>query len=66
MIEIQTKGEVREKKPVRVYYCTECGGYHLTSAAMDKKQKNKILKRKAAAVIRAAQHWTKRKGWEIE
>jgi hypothetical protein len=64
LAEIQTKGEDREKKPVRVYSCNECGGYHLTSSALDKKQQKQIMKSKAAGVRNAADKWMKRKGWQ--
>jgi hypothetical protein len=63
LAEIQTKGEVREKKPARVYFCNECGGYHLTSAALTKKQQSKLLKEKNATVRHIANEWAIRKGW---
>ena len=63
MHEIQTKGEVREKQPIREYYCSECGGYHLTSTKMSDKKRNQIIKRKKSMAEKVANEWIKKKGW---
>jgi hypothetical protein len=61
--EIKTKGEVREKQPIREYYCSECGGYHLTSKKMSDKKRQKINERKKHKPEKIANEWIKKKGW---
>lgn len=30
------------RKPVRAYYCTCCGGYHVTSSPYERKRYNRV------------------------
>ena len=62
--EIKTRGEEREKTPIREYYCSECGGYHLTSKEIDKKKKQKIKVRKTRYPEKIAEHYIKKYKWE--
>lgn len=61
--EIKTKGELREKTPIREYYCVQCGGYHLTSQPMTKHKRKVIEERKKRRPEKIAEQWIKKKGW---
>lgn len=61
--EIKRKGEVREKQPIREYFCSECGGYHLTSQVMSKKKKDLIRKRKERFPEKIANQVIKKNKW---
>lgn len=61
--EIKNRGEVREKSPIREYYCRICGGYHLTSQPMPKNKRKLIEERKKRKPEKIAEYWIKKKGW---
>lgn len=61
--EIKTKGQVREKQPIREYYCRECGGYHLTSQKISQKKQQRIIEQKKRMPEKVANEWIKRKKW---
>lgn len=61
--EIMHKGEIREKNPIREYYCKYCGGYHLTSQQMSQKKKQLITERKKNFPEKKANEWIKKRKW---
>lgn len=61
--EIKRKGEVRDKQPIREYFCKGCGGYHLTSQPMSADKKKIIQKRKEAMPERIAEHYIQKYHW---
>jgi hypothetical protein len=63
LAEIKHKGEIREKNPIREYFCRFCGGYHLTSQPMSKKKESNIASRKERMPDKIAELWVKKKGW---
>lgn len=63
--EIKSRGEARERQPIREYYCGECGGHHLTSQAMSSKKKKLLINRKMLRPAKIAAQWVKKKGWDL-
>lgn len=61
--EIKHKGQIREKTPIREYFCKECGGYHLTSQPMSAKKAKLILERKERFPEKIANKFIKKNNW---
>jgi len=64
--EINKKDSSNGRKPIRAYYCGECGGYHLTSSDLRPEQKQVLKQRKENFAAKQADIWIKKKGWDID
>lgn len=64
--EIHNKDKGDNKKPIRSYFCNQCGGYHLTSQPLTKDKKAHILKVKKSRPEKIAEQWISKQRWNDE
>lgn len=55
--EIAAQDPLKEKKPIRSYFCNDCGNYHITSAPTTQKYLIKRMEDQQKRIDKLSQDW---------